>query len=271
MSIIKVGTSGFSFSDWRGTVYPENLKKEEELVYYNRNLGFDCLEVNVTYYTLISPKSAEAMEKKTDENFEFIVKCYKGITHDPFDYKLEKKPDEKTIDEHFKRFIDSVEPFFSKRKLGCILLQFPVFFYPGDKEKDYILNCKEKLKNFPLVIEFRNSKWAKNETFEFLKNNNLSYCVVDEPPLKNLMPFVNEVTGEIAYLRLHGRNKNWFNAKDSSSRYDYFYSDDELKSFLPEIKKMSGKAMKTYIFFNNCHSGSAAKNAAKMKDLLKIF
>lgn len=268
---IRIGTSGFSFPDWYGTVYPENLKKQEELIYYNKNLGFDCVEINSTYYTIISEKASKAMSMKTDINFEFIVKCYKGITHDPFDYRIEKKPDENVLNDYFERFVSSITPFMDEKKLGCVLLQFPIFFYPGTQANDYLLKCKEKLKSFNLVIEFRNSAWVKKETFDFLKKNNLGFCVVDEPQLKNLMPFVNTVTSDIAYLRLHGRNKNWFNAKDTSSRYDYFYSDKELKDFLPEIKKMSENSLKTYIFFNNCHAGSAAKNASRMKELLKFF
>lgn len=268
---IRIGTSGFSFPDWHGTVYPENLKKQEELVYYNKNLGFDCVEINATYYTLISEKVSKTMIGKTDINFEFIVKCYKGITHDPFDYRIEKKPDEKILDEYFERFILSLDPFVKEKKLGCVLLQFPVFFYPNNQSKEYLLKCKEKFKNFHLIVEFRNSAWVKNDTFDLLKKNNLGFCVVDEPQLKNLMPFVNKVTSDIAYLRLHGRNKNWFNAKDTASRYDYFYNDEELQGFFPDIEKMSKNSFKTYIFFNNCHAGSAAKNAIRMKELLKIF
>lgn len=268
---IKIGTSGFSFPDWRGPIYPDGLKKGEELIYYNKKLGFDCVEINATYYTLISEKSSKAMIGKVDDDFEFVIKCYKGITHDTFDYRIEKKPDDKILDEYFERFISSIGPFTKSKKLGCILLQFPVFFYPGELQKEYILKCKEKLKSFNLVIEFRNSAWAKEETYDFLKKNNLGFCAVDEPEFKNLMPFVNIVTGNISYFRLHGRNKNWFKAKDTNSRYDYFYSDDELKSFLPEIKTMSENSTKMYVFFNNCHAGSAAKNAMKMKELLKFF
>jgi len=266
---VKVGTSGFSFPDWRGIIYPKGTPQREELIYYAQALGFDCLEINATYYAIISGKSAAAMEKKTGKNFEFVVKGYRGFTHDPFDSRLkEKKPPLEKAFEDIERFKESLSPFISAGKLGCVLLQFPVFFYPSAKSEDYILECAQRFDRIPLVIEFRNSGWAKKETFDFLRKNKLAFCVVDEPSLPRLMPFTNEVTSpDIAYLRLHGRNKNWFNVP-ASERYDYFYSDDELKEFIPEIEKMSGEAMKTYIFFNNCHAGSAAKNASKMKDLL---
>jgi uncharacterized protein YecE (DUF72 family) len=51
-------------------------------------------------------------------------------------------------------------------------------------------------------------------------------------------------------------------------RYDYLYGENELKEFVPGIKGISQRTAKTLIFFNNCYSGSAAKNAAQMARLL---
>jgi uncharacterized protein YecE (DUF72 family) len=51
-------------------------------------------------------------------------------------------------------------------------------------------------------------------------------------------------------------------------RYDYLYREEELKEFIPDIKDISKKTVKTLVFFNNCHAGSAAKNAAQMAKLL---
>ncbi|MBN1621563.1 MAG: DUF72 domain-containing protein [Endomicrobiales bacterium] len=268
--MIKVGTSGFSFPDWRGTVYPKKLQPKDALIYYQDELGFDCVEINSTYYTLVSQKSFIGMESKTGPDFEFVVKAYRGITHDPFDTRLkDKKPGIKEAKENIKKFVYSVMPLKEKNKLGAVLMQFPVFFYPNEESKDYILDCKEKFSDIPLVIEFRNKAWAKPETFDFLKKSHLGYCIVDEPKLPRLMPFINEVTSDISYLRFHGRNTNWFNAP-LSERYDYLYSDKELKSFLPEIEKLNKNSKKTFLFFNNCHAGSAAKNARTLKDLLGL-
>ncbi|MCX7698392.1 MAG: DUF72 domain-containing protein, partial [Candidatus Goldbacteria bacterium] len=246
MQNIKIGTSGFSFPDWRNNIYPAGLPQKDELRYYANELKFNCLEVNVTYYTIIKEKSAEAMSEKTNNDFEFVVKGYKGFTHDPFDDRLDKKPDQEKIKEYIEKFKSSIKPFIKANKFGCVLLQFPVFFYPSQKSEDYILYCKKMFGDVKIVVEFRNSGWAKQRTFDFLQYNNLGYCVVDEPKLPKLMPFINKVTSDIAYLRFHGRNKNWFNAP-TSERYNYLYTDDELKEFLPEIRKMASSGAKTYI------------------------
>jgi len=266
---IKLGTSGFSFPDWRkGVIYPQGLPQKEELVYYGKDLGFDTLEVNSTYYAIISEKSAAAMEQKTGPGFEFVVKGFRGFTHDPFDSRFENKPPVEKAMEDIERFRGSLKPFIAAGKLGAVLLQFPVFFYPSKQSEEYMVKCRKAFDGLPLVIEFRNIDWAKPGTFEFLRANEIGYCAVDEPKIPRLMPLINEVTSGIAYLRLHGRNKNWFNAP-TDVRYDYLYSDEELKGFIPELDKMRQKAGKVYLFLNNCHAGSAVKNAVRMRDLLK--
>ena len=60
---------------------------------------------------------------------------------------------------------------------------------------------------------------------------------------------------------------NWFNAS-RSERYNYLYSEDELKEFIPKVKEVASRTVKTYSFFNNCHAGAAARNAQMMKNLM---
>ena len=55
-----------------------------------------------------------------------------------------------------------------------------------------------------------------------------------------------------------------------NDRYDYLYSEDELREWIAKIKDMSQKARKTFVFFNNCHAGQAATNARLMKELLSL-
>ena len=126
---------------------------------------------------------------------------------------------------------------------------------------------KEEMADIPLVIEFRNQSWLKEQTFQFLEKRGIGFCIVDEPKLPKLMPYLPRVTSELGYFRFHGRNANWFNVP-VKVRYDYLYSEGELKEFIPDIKDISKKVAKTLVFFNNCYSGSAAKNAVQMARLL---
>jgi uncharacterized protein YecE (DUF72 family) len=262
--MIKIGTSGFSFPDWKGTVYPIGLQERDMLPYYEKTLGFNALEVNFTYYTLPSQKSFEAMSKKTSKQFEFVVKAFKGMTHEIRDKETGEMINN---EETFKKFRYSLAPLVGDGKLTCVLAQFPYGFFPNKQNFGYLEKFKREMEDIPLVFEFRNQTWLREGTFQFLEKNEIGFCIVDEPKIPKLMPYLPRTTCDIGYFRLHGRNPNWFNVP-LKVRYDYLYSEGELKEFIPDIRNISQKAAKTLIFFNNCYSGSAAKNAAQMAKLL---
>jgi len=262
--MIKIGTSGFSFSDWKGPIYPAGIRDRDMLSFYEKELGFNVLEVNFTYYTLPSQKSFAAMSRKTSNGFEFVVKAFKGMTHEIRDKKSGAILDNR---ETFKNFKHSLTPLMEDGKLGGVLAQFPFGFFPGRENFDYLLRFKEEMEGVPLVYEFRNERWLREQTFQFLEKKRIGFCIVDEPKLPRLMPYHPKATSEMGYFRFHGRNPNWFNSP-ISVRYNYLYSKEELSEFIPDIKEISRKTAKTLIFFNNCYSGYAAKNAAQMTKLL---
>ena len=254
---IKIGTSGFSFDDWKGVVYPSQLKKGDWLRYYEKELGFPILEINFTYYTLPSPRSLEGMSRKTSESFQFVVKAFKGMTHEIKDTATHTFINNRDT---FDKFLFSLKPLSDEGKLGCVLAQFPYSFYPRAENIAYLKRFKDLMGAIPLTVEFRNKSWLKKSTLQFLKDHLMGYCVVDEPKLPQLMPFYPETTSKIGYFRFHGRNPRWFKVP-AAVRYDYLYSEKELKEFISPVKMIASKSDKVFIFFNNCHAGSAAKNA----------
>ena len=262
--MIKVGTSSFSFPDWKGTVYPPGIRERDMLPFYERELGFHALEVNFTYYSLPSQKSFMAMAEKTSKEFEFVVKSFKGMTHEIRDKETGALVNNQEV---FKKFKYSLLPLIEGGKLSCVLAQFPYGFFPNRENYDYLERFRNEMTDIPLVFEFRNQVWLKEGTLQFLEKNGIGFCIVDEPKLPKLMPYFPRATSEIGYFRFHGRNTNWFNVP-IKVRYDYLYSEEELRAFIPGIQDISKKTAKTLIFFNNCYSGSAAKNAAQMAKLL---
>ncbi|MFB3886703.1 MAG: DUF72 domain-containing protein [Thermodesulfobacteriota bacterium] len=262
--MIKIGTSGFSFPDWKGTVYPVGIRDKDMLPFYEKELGFNTLEVNFTYYSLPSQKSFMAMSQKTSKEFEFVVKSFKGMTHEIRDRDTGAIVNNQEI---FKKFKYSLDPLVTEGKLSCVLGQFPYGFFPNRVNLGYLERFKNEMEDIPLVFEFRNQMWLKEETFQFLEKNRIGFCIVDEPNIPKLMPYLPRTTSEIGYFRFHGRNPNWFNVP-LKVRYDYLYGEAELKEFIPDVRQISRKTAKTLIFFNNCYSGSAAKNAAQMAKLL---
>jgi uncharacterized protein YecE (DUF72 family) len=258
--MIKIGTSGFSFEDWKGPVYPADMRDRDMLSFYEKELGFNTLEVNFTYYTLPSQKSFAAMSKKTSKSFEFAVKAYRGMTHEIRDKETGKMMENQ---ETFQKFRYSLLPLVEDGKLSCVLAQFPYGFFPNRENFQYLERFKEEMPDIPLVFEFRNQTWLKEGTFQFLERKGLGFCIVDEPKLQKLMPYLPRATSGLGYFRFHGRNPQWFNVP-MSVRYHYLYSEQELKEFIPDIQNIAQKTAKTLVFFNNCYSGAAAKNAVQM-------
>lgn len=265
--MIKIGTSGFSFPDWKGTVYPEKLKQADMLEYYEQELGFNCCELNYTYYRPPEPHTTASMAKRVSTAFEFTIKAHKEMTHEIWEDKERTKF--KKNRPLFKAFIQGIEPLITARKLGAVLIQFPTFFKHTAQNIDYLKQTKEWLKPLPLVIEFRNADWLREETYKLLKREKIGLCVVDEPQLPTLLPYEPRATSNLGYFRFHGRNKSWYSA-GVHERYNYFYSPKELKAFLPGLQKVEQATKKTFAFFNNCFMGQSAQNAAMMREMLGL-
>lgn len=263
--MIRVGTSGFSFKDWIGPVYPEGMKSSGMISFYERELGFTITEINATYYAIPSPKTFVSMMKKTSPSFEFTVKANRLMTHEIRDRSTGAFIDNTDA---FASFRASIDPLVKEGRLTAVLAQFPYSFHATSENAAYIERFAERLAPLPLVVEFRNARWHGTGSLDFLRRIGVGYCVVDEPKLAGLMPYSPAATTGLGYFRLHGRNRRWFKAP-ASERYDYLYSAEELREFVPDILRIEQETDKTVVMFNNCHAGQAVRNALDLIEMLK--
>ncbi len=264
MSNIRLGTSGYSFGDWKGEVYPKNIKDSEMFDYYLNQFRLNTVEINYTFYSMPCPPVFEFYARRVPDYFDFAIKLYNELTHKPC---LTNQPDMPDKDLCL-RFLAGIQPLTESGKLGCLLAQFPPHLKPSLKAWDYLKALRDELGSNKLVYEFRNKAWVSDHAITTLKREGIGFCAVDCPQVGPLMPLVPAVTSKIAYLRLHGRNMNWF--KDKSVRYDYFYSEEELKKLLPIVNRMASMSSTVYIQFNNCHAGAALRNVKMMQYLLGL-
>ena len=254
--MIYFGTSGFSYKDWVGPYYPEGTPRQEWLEYYARD--FNVTELNFSYYRIPSASTLERLVAKTPKGFVFTLKAHQDMTHN-------REGDERV----FTEFVDSLEPLIESGKFGCILAQFPWSFRPDEEGLKYLSFLRQQLPDLPVVIEFRRREWIRDETFDFLRDNHLGYCCVDQPRFKSLIPPIAVATSPIAYVRLHGRNaKKWWQHDEAWERYDYTYSDEELEEWVPKIRKLDEQADKTFVFANNHWQGQAVQTARQLQMLL---
>jgi len=254
--MIRIGTSGYSFDDWRGTFYPEDLSKGKMLEFYVRH--FDTVEINATYYRIPSPRTFESMARRTPDEFEFMVKVNQGTTHERKDAEV------------VKPFRDAIQPLIEAGKLKGVLAQFPWGFRNTSENRAYLRECRERMPDLPYFVEFRHRSWLTREVGDLLKEHKIGFVSVDEPQLSGMLPPAATATTDVGYVRFHGRNeKSWWGGK-GGERYDYLYSRPELEQWAEKIETLTSKADKIYLFFNNCHEGQAVENAKEMADVLQV-
>ena len=127
---------------------------------------------------------------------------------------------------------------------------------------------QDHFKDLDIAVEYRHRSWLREEVFEFMKERSITYVTVDEPPIGDLFPYYPYHTTAKAYYRFHGRNKRWFEA-EGGERYDYLYSKEELEKFAGDVKKSMKEVEEVFVFFNNCHKGSAVTNALDFSKMLR--
>jgi uncharacterized protein YecE (DUF72 family) len=255
--MLLIGTSGFSYNDWVGPFYPKNLSKQDFLTYYSQH--FRACELNFSYYRVPTAQSLERMAEKSGGQVEFVVKANQEMTH--------VREEGAQV---FETFTQALTPLQERKVLGGVLAQFPYSFHCTPGNIDYLKQFKARIGDIPVVIEFRNRKWIKEATFTLLKEINCGFCCVDEPQLKGLLPPVAVATSDVGYVRFHGRNREkWWQHDDPAERYDYLYSEEELRQWLPRIRALQKRTKKVFIFTNNHRKGKAVQNAKQLSILLE--
>lgn len=258
MSNILIGTSGFSYDDWKGEFYPKDLDRKDYLEYYA--FQFRVLELNFSYYRIPEARQTQEMVAKSRGRLEFVVKANRQLTHDITD---------DSISEALPLFLKGISPFVKSGTLGAILLQFPQGFHYLPKNRIYLKSLIEALSPLPLSVEFRQKEWLKKSVYKSLQNLDVGFVCVDEPDLPSLIPPVIINTSQLGYIRFHGRNKkNWYGT-DSRKRYDYLYSKAEIKEWIPKIRELAKHTEKLFVFFNNHAKAQAVNNAKTLIQLLE--
>jgi len=252
---LRIGTSGYSFSDWVGTVYPEGTRPSDMLKTYAKD--FDAVEINFTYYRNPTPGIFEGMLRKVNSDFEFVVKAPKGMTHE-----------REAMASVAKSFVKSLKPLIDSGQLGGVIVQFPQAFHANDSAMDHIRQVADVFvpNDIKTSIEFRHKGWNQDRVYELLEKLRLGFVNVDLPRIEALPAPTNIMTNDLAYYRLHGRNAAmWYKPPTGSHRYDYLYNDEELEEWAQRIEESADVAWKVYVFTNNCHKGSSFVNGLRLK------
>jgi uncharacterized protein YecE (DUF72 family) len=230
---LHVGTSGYSYKEWKGNFYPEDLPANEMLSYYSRRLP--AVEINNTFYRLPQPSMIENWKAQVPAGFRFSIKATQRITHIK---RLNNVADET------KYLLETVA--LLEERLGVVLFQLP-----PNMKKDTV-----RFKTFLELLradtrtafEFRHETWFDDEIFSLLREKDCALVVsdTDEKPLTEIIS-----TASWGYLRLRRTA----------------YEDSDLTEWLKRVKDQKWKD--AFVFFKHEDEGVGPKLAAQFIEMSK--
>jgi uncharacterized protein YecE (DUF72 family) len=229
-----VGTSGYSYKEWKGHFYPDGIAQNDMLAYYAGRLP--CVEINNTFYRMPQVSVLETWRDAVPDDFRFVIKASQRITHrkrlkdaeEPTGYLLER--------------VTSLE-----EKLGALLFQMPPHM-----RKDL-----ERLERFLALIprdvraafEFRHPSWFEDDVFECLTLAGAALCVADGA--KEGMPSAIDLpaTGPWGYYRLRQAS----------------YSDADLAHWLARMHEL--RLDDCFVFFKHEDEAAGPRLAERFLEL----
>jgi uncharacterized protein YecE (DUF72 family) len=227
-----VGTSGYSYTKWKGSFYPAKLPTNEMLGFYSTR--FRSVEINNSFYRMPTVSVMKEWASQVPADFRFVIKAPREITH-------------------IKRLANVRKPVSSllktaatlKERLGPLLFQLPPNF---KKNTDLLQAVLAQLpEGFLVAFEFRHPSWFDEEIFELLREHRTALCVADaEDDL--IVPFA--ATAGWGYLRLR--------------RPDY--DDEALKLWAKRIREQSWQDC--FVFFKHEDEGKGPRMATRLLELL---
>ena len=190
-----VGTSGFSYPEWKPSFYPDDLPKERFLEYYASR--FSTVEVDRTFYRMPNTKTIDAWKAETPDGFRFAIKASQRITH------REKLAVPSEALPYLVRAVSGLE-----EKLGAVFFQLPPWFRCDLALLETFL--EQLPAGFPSAMEFRHVSWLTDEVYALLRRRGVGLVIHDADD--HTTPLV--VTSGLAYLRLR---KSVYSAEDLAS------------------------------------------------------
>jgi len=234
MATYWIGTSGYSYKQWKGRFYPEGLPDAEMLRFYATR--FTAVEINYTFYRSASVRQLQGWAKDVPDHFTFTLKAPRRITHE---LRLRDAADLAAD------FCETARAL--KNKLGALLFQLPPFLKRDTPRlEDFLHQLPPGVR---VAFEFRNPTWFVDEVYETLRRFGVALCVVESPD--RTVPL--EVTADFGYFRLRQPD----------------YSDADLAACAARIENAAAGWRDAFIYFKHEADAQGPVFAAKLRALLE--
>jgi uncharacterized protein YecE (DUF72 family) len=258
---VLVGTAGWIYKDWEGTVYPKPAPRGfDPLVFLLEYV--DAIEVNSTFYRPPSASSARswAARAAVHPRRRLTVKLWRGFSH-------ERRGITKQDVTLFRK---GIEPLLEEGLFGCLLMQFPWSFKNTEENRVWLNTLFKAFEGLPRAVEIRHASWNQPALLRWLADKDIGFVNIDQPVIGQSIGRTAHASGPVGYVRMHGRNaSDWFREDAGrDARYDYLYTREEIEPWLSSIRRIAGAAPETYVILNNHFRGQALVNAIQIRRLL---
>ena len=230
--VIRVGTSGYNYPEWRGTFYPAAMKPAAMLPYYAER--FTTVEINATFYRMPTAKAIEGWSAATPAGFVFTLKAPQRITH------MRRLND---VDEPLRVFCDLARRLGDK--LGPLFFQLPPNFRKDTGRLRAVL--VQVPPGLRCAFEFRHGSWFADDVYDALRTRDAALCVADTETGHT----PDETTASWGYYRL--RNIE--------------YADDELSKWAEAF--MRPGRHEVYCYFKHEETASGPALARRLRRRLE--
>jgi len=230
---VRVGTSGYSYPEWKGNFYPEKIAAKDMLSFYAGR--FPTVEINNTFYRMPKEALLSGWAAQVPESFTFVLKASQRITHIQ---RLKESGELLT-------YLFRVSATLGSR-LGPLLFQLPPNFRKDvPRLASFFQQMPERRR---VAFEFRHASWFDDETFGTLRANGAALCVADtgEEPAAPLV-----ATTDWGYLRLRRED----------------FADGELRDWARRIREQPWSD--AFVFLKHEEEGRGPKLAARLMEILQ--
>ncbi|HEY3128228.1 MAG TPA: DUF72 domain-containing protein [Acidobacteriota bacterium] len=229
--MIWIGTSGYSYPEWKGSFYPADLSTAKMLPYYAQH--FTTVEINNTFYRMPSEKLLAGWAEATPARFKLTLKAPRRITHDAALHNCED------LARSFCEIAGTLGD-----KLGILLFQLPPFF-----KKD-LARLNSFLSSLPggirAAFEFRHPSWHAEDVFDRMRQSNLALCIADSEKMST--PVVS--TADYGYFRLR----------------DEGYTKEDIDRWAETVKKLQPGWKDTFVYFKHEEEGKGPELAKMLQE-----
>jgi uncharacterized protein YecE (DUF72 family) len=186
-----LGTSGWSYADWEGTLYPEALPSASRLAEYVKR--FATVEIDSTFYGTPRRSTVQNWREVAPDGFLFAAKFPKEITHE------QKLVDAEAEAQSFLHTMAELGD-----RLGPLLLQLPPSFEVEGMGvlEDFLERLPE---GFRFAVEVRHRSWLGSDLPEMLGERGVALTLIDYPR----MPRMEEATTDFSYIRWLGDRREF--------------------------------------------------------------